>query len=126
MNTRRTRQLRNTNNRFFHVTRSDHHQVGELVNNHQQVRVLVHRALTTGIGLNLSLTHRLIEIVHVLIAVMGEVIVAGVHLTNHPLKSLSCLLRVRNDGRNQVRNALVGGELHTLRVDHHQAHLVRG
>ena len=124
VNTRRTRQLRNTNNRLFHVTRSDHHQVSELVNNHQQVRVLVHRALATGIGLNLTLTHRLIEVVNVLVAVVGEVVVAGVHLTNHPLKSLSSLLRVRNDGRNQVRNTLIGGQLHTLRVNHHQAHLV--
>ena len=126
VNTRRTRQLRNTNNRLFHVTRGDHHQVGELVNNHQQVRVLVHRTLAAGIGLNLTLTHRLVEVVNVLVAVVGEVVVAGVHLTNHPLKSLSGLLRVRNDGRNQVRNTLVGGQLHTLRVNHHQAHLVRG
>ena len=125
MNTRSTRQLRNTNNRLFHVTRGDHHQVGELVNNHQQVRVLVHRALATGIGLNLTLTHRLVEVVYVLVAVVGEVIVTGVHLTNHPLKSLSSLLRVCNDGRNQVRNTLIGGQLHTLRVNHHQAHLVR-
>ena len=126
VNTRRTRQLRNTNNRLFHVTRGDHHQVGELVNNHQQVRVLVHRALATGIGLNFTLTHRLVEVVHVLVAVVGEVVVAGIHLTNHPLKSLSSLLRVRNDGRNQVRNTLIGSQLHTLRVNHHQAHLVRG
>ena len=69
----------------------------------------MHRALATGIGLNLTLTHRLVEVVHVLVAVVGEVIVAGVHLTNYPLQGLSGLLRVRNDGRNQVRNTLIGG-----------------
>ena len=86
----------------------------------------MNRALAAGIRLNLTLTHRLVEVVHVLVAVVGEVVVTGVHLTNHPLQGLGGLLRVRNDGRNQVRNTLVRGQLHTLRVDHHQAHLVRG
>ena len=86
----------------------------------------MNRALAAGLRLNLTLAHRLVEIVHMLVAVVGKVIVAGVHLANHPLQGLGGLLRVRNDGRNQVRNTLVSGQLHALRVDHHQAYLVGG
>ena len=126
MNTGGASQLGNTHDCLFNIARGDHHQISELVHNHQQVRVLVDGTFTAGLRLHLALTHRLIEIIHMFKPVMRQVIVAGVHLTNHPLQGLSSLLWVRNNGGNQVRDTLIGGQLHTFRIHHHQAHLVRG
>ena len=42
------------------------------------------------------------------------------------LQRVGGLLRVGDHRRDQVRDALVGGELHPLRVDQHHPHLVRG
>jgi hypothetical protein len=54
----------------------------------------------------------------------GEVVVALVHLLDHPLQRLGGLLRVGDDRRDQVRDALVGRELDPLGVDQHHPHLV--
>ena len=81
-----------TLNRCFDVARRDHHEVGEFVDDHEQVRVGVQGAIETGFGLHLSGGHRLVEVVDVLEAVVRQVVVARVHLLDDPFEGLGGLL----------------------------------
>ena len=53
-----------------------------------------------------------------------EVVVAGLHLADDPLQGLGRLLRVGDDRRHQVRDALVDAQLDPLGVDQDHLHLV--
>jgi hypothetical protein len=57
-------------------------------------------------------------------AVGREIVVAHVHLAHDPLQRVGRLLGLVDDRRDQVRDALVRGELDPLRVDQQQPHLV--
>ncbi len=80
--------------------------------------------LQTGLGLHLSGGHRLVEVVDVLEAVVRQVVVARVHLLDDPFEGLGGLLGVGDDGRDEVRDALVDREFHALGVDEDHAHLL--
>ena len=121
-----TGQLGDAHDRVLDVARGDHHQVGELVDDDQKVRVGLQDPLGARGRHDLAVLHGLVEVVDVLEAEVGEVVVAGVHLLDHPLQRLGGLLGVGDDGGDQVRHALVGGELHALGVDHDHADLVGG
>ena len=54
-----------------------------------------------------------------------EIVVARIHLLGDPLEGFCGLLRVRDDRSDEVRDSLVGGEFHALRVHQHHAHLFR-
>ncbi len=118
------RQLRDALNGGFDVLGSGHHQVRQLVDHHQQVGVGSDHSLGAGQRLHLAGTHRLIEVVDVLEAEGGQVVVAGVHLPHHPLQGLGGLLRGGDDRGDQVRYALVDGQFHALGVHQHHAHLL--
>ena len=109
----------------LHVLGGGHHEVGELVNDDQEVGVGAQLSLGSRQGLDLSGPHCLVEVVDVLEAEGGQVVVAGVHLAHHPLQSLSRLLRGGDDRRDEVGDALVDGQLHPLGVHQHHAHLLR-
>ena len=108
----------------FHVARRDHHEVGELVDDHEQVRVGVQGPVEAGLGLHLSGGHRLVEVVDVLEAVVRQVVVARVHLLDDPFEGLGGLLGVGDDRRDEVRDALVDREFHALGVNEDHAHLL--
>ena len=76
--------------------------------------------------LDLAGADRVVEVVDVLEPEVGEVVVAGIHLLDDPLERLGRLLRVRDDRRDEVRDALVHRQLDALGVDEHHAHLVGG
>ena len=92
-----TGQLGDADDRVFDVARGHHHEVGEFVHDHQQVRVGPDDALGVHRRLDLAGADGLVEVVDVLEAVVGEVVVAGVHLADHPLQGLGGLLRVGDD-----------------------------
>jgi len=54
-----------------------------------------------------------------------EDVVATVHFFRSPLERHDCFLWVRDDRRQKMRDAVIERELHALRVDHDEAHLVR-
>ncbi|MGC0399868.1 hypothetical protein RKD27_002512 [Streptomyces sp. SAI-126] len=54
----------------------------------------------------------------------ARVVVAQVHLPHDPLERLGGPLRVGDDRRDQVRDALVGRQLHPLGVDEDHAHVL--
>ena len=50
--------------------------------------------------------------------------VTALHLRNAPAQRVRGLLHVRDDGREQMRNALVDRELEHLRIDHDEPHVL--
>ena len=81
-------------------------------------------ALQAWLGLHLPGGDRLVEVVDVLEAVVRQVVVARVHLLDDPFEGLGGLLGVGDDGRDEVRDALVDREFHALGVDQDHAHLL--
>src|SRR5437879_1130864 len=57
---------------------------------------------------------------------LGQELVAPLHLLHAPAQRHRRLLRVGDDGQEQVRNAFVDGELQHLRVHHEEADFFRG
>ena len=123
VNARGTRELRDALDRRLDVARRDEHEVGELVDDDEQVGVRRELALAVGRQLHLARAHRLVELVDVLVAERGQVVIACVHLAHDPLECLGGLLRVRDDRRDEVRDALVRRQFDALGVDEHHAHL---
>ena len=75
--------------------------------------------------LDLACAHGLVEVVDVLEAERREVVVALVHLLDDPGERLGRLLGVRDDRRDEVRDAFVCRQLDALRVHEDEAHLLR-
>ena len=123
MDSRRTSELRDAHDGVFHIARGDHHEVGELVDNDKQIRVRAQRALRAGKRREFAVGHGLVEVVDVTEAERVQIVVAHVHFFDDPLQRLGGLLRVRDDGRDEVRNALIRRELDALRVDEDEANL---
>ena len=121
-----TGQLRDALDRGFDVARGDHHEVGELVDDDQQVRVRLEDAFRTGRCLDAAFADGLVELLDVLEPVVREVVVAGVHFAHDPFERLGGLLRVRDDRGDQVRDAFVDRQLDALGVDEDHADLVGG
>jgi hypothetical protein len=118
-------QLGDADDGVLDVARRDHHQVGELVDDHQQVRVRHVDPLAVRRADQLAVADGCVEVVDVAEAAGRQVVVAHVHLAHDPLQRLGGLLRVGDDRRDEVRDALVGRELDPLGVDQHHAHVVR-
>ena len=59
-------------------------------------------------------------------AALGELAEAAVHLADHPLQRADHLIRLGDHRGEQVRDAVVGGQLHALGVHQHQAQLGGG
>ena len=125
MNPGRAGQLRDPDDGVLHVARRDHHQVSQLVDDDQQVRVRHIDPLAAGRRGYLSCPDRLVEVIHVPETGRGQIVVAAVHLPDHPLERVGGLLGVRDDLGDQVRYPGVGRQLDPLRVDQDHPHLVR-
>jgi hypothetical protein len=115
------RELGDPDDRLLDVAGGDHHQVGQLVDDDEQVGVGREDPLGARQRLDLAGPHGLVEVVDVLEAEGGEVVVARVHLAHDPLQGLGGLLGVGDDRRDEVRDALVRRELDPLGVDEDSA-----
>ena len=138
------RHLRETLHGAFDVLAGDHHQVGHLVHDHHDERqrlevellVLVDRfaAFLVVAGMDgarellafaLRLGHARVVAVDVAHAELRHLLVALLHLAHGPFERDHRLLRIGDHRREQVRDAVVDGELEHLRVDHDQPALFR-
>jgi hypothetical protein len=54
----------------------------------------------------------------------GKIVISHVHLTDHPLQCFGSPLGMGDDRRYEVRDSLVGGQLHSLRIHQEHPHLV--
>ena len=114
MHTRGAAHLCHAADRLFDLLRRDEHQVGQLVDDDDDARQLFERFVRF---------RHLIVGGKVLDVVLGEHLVALHHLVHGPLQRTRGLLRVGDDGDEQVWDAVVGRKLDHLRVDHDKAHL---
>ena len=139
VNTGRPRLLRQACNQFFDLLADDHHQVGEFVDHHHDVRegLQVGRFLRhVGQGrlenrvlqrltLFLGFPDLLVEARQVPNAQCGHQAVAAFHFGDAPAQGIGRFLHVRDDRRQQVRNAFVDRQLQHFRIDHDQPNLLR-
>src|SRR5690606_11842844 len=96
-------ELRDANDGVLHVTRSHHHEVCELIDDDQKIWVRLEHTLTTGGKHDFTRTHGLVEVVDMAEAERRKVVVSHIHLFHDPLQRLCGLLRIRDDGSDQVR-----------------------
>ena len=141
MDARRARLLREARDQFFDLLADDHHHVGELVDDDDDVRqrleVRHRRWIPAGdqpfhfdrVPDRLALVGRFLDLAvvagQVAHAGEGHQLVAALHLGDAPAQRVGGLLHVRHDRREQVWNALVHREFQHLRVDHDQPHVLR-
>ena len=109
------RLLREADDRVLDRLRRDHHQVGELVDDDEEVR---HRRLA-------ALAEGPVRLVEVARADGRQALVPPFHLGEAVGEHGARLLRARDDRREQVRDRLVVVQLDPLRVDEDHPHLVR-
>ena len=92
------------------------------------------RLVVLGLGLERRIEQRLAVVDSVLNLLVvarqvadtepGHQRVAALHLRDAPAQRVRGLLHVRDDGREQMRDALVDRELEHLRVDHDEPHVL--
>ena len=94
--------------------RRHQHEVGQLIDHHHPGR----QALFAQVG------GFRVEIVQVAGARLREAPVALVHLARDPLQRRHHALEFDNYRREEMRDAVVGGQFHPFRVDHQEAQRV--
>ena len=90
-------ELGDADDRVLDVARGDHHEVGELVDDDEQVRVGLEDPLAARRHDDLAGDDGAVEVVDVAVAERREVVVPHVHLLHDPLQRLGGLLGVRDD-----------------------------
>ncbi len=111
---RRARHLRQPHDGILHLVGGSHHQVGQLVDHNEDLRLRLQRvALPRQLVIRLQIAH----------VVVRKRLVTCQHFRDRPAERTRRLARVGHDRHEQVRNAVVDAELHLLRVDEQQAHL---
>ena len=108
------------------LLRGGHHQVRQLVDDADDIRIRTNLALGTCRCLVLAGDNLAVIVLDLAHARGLHIHVALLHLLHQPLEGRGGLLRLGNNGRNQVRDALIRRELDHLWVDEDQAYLLRG
>ena len=116
--------LRDPDDVVLDVAGRDHHQVGQLVDDRQDVRVGAVDPLAARRRGDLALLDLAVEVVDVPHTGGLHVLVALLHLLDQPGQRGGGLLRVGDDRRDQVRDAVVGRQLDHLGVDQDHPQLV--
>ena len=131
------RHLREPLDRALDVLAGDHHEVGHFVDDDDDIGQFVERdlfelvdrfaglAVEAGLhraGQRLALGEGLgdagVEAVDVAHAELRHLLVAILHLPHRPFERDDGLLRIGDDRGQEVRDAIVSGELEHLRIDH--------
>ena len=157
-----TRFLGETGDVLFDFAAGDHHEVGQLVDDHDDIgKVAVLQGIAVidnkgdridGILVLFALLDNLFQLfdnfgvgertklllleqfsgqflvvrIDIAHALVGEELVAALHLVYRPFQRQRGLLRLGYDRQQQVRNPFVHGELQHLGVDHDHAHILGG
>ena len=116
MHTGGAAHLRHAADRLLHFLRRHQHQIRQLIDHDHDGRQMGKRFIAHG---------KRIVAGKVLHAMLGEDLIALHHLVHCPLQRAGRLLRVGDNGDEQVRNAVVRRKLDHLRIDHDKAHVLR-
>ena len=117
MNTRSAGLLGDPHDRLLHIARCRHHQVGQLVDDRDDVGIGLVLALTAERRRDLPRAHLGVEIIDVAHPAGLHVLVALLHLLDQPGQRGGSLLRRSDDRGDQMRNAFVRRQFHHLGVD---------
>ncbi|GBE24063.1 hypothetical protein BMS3Bbin02_00328 [bacterium BMS3Bbin02] len=113
------RHLGDAYDRVLDGTSRHHHQIVQLVDDHDNVRETVVAVLVKRAGVPFRpITPDVAD------ARVGEQVVSAVHLRDCPLECVGCLLRIRNDPCQEMRNVVVLTEFDPLRIDHDEANIL--
>ena len=102
----RPRELGDPDDGVLDVPRGDHHQIGQLVDDDEQVRIGRIHTLRPGRRTSFTGPHLAVEVVDVPDPGRFHVLVAHVHFANDPAQRVGRLLRVGDHRRDEVRNRL--------------------
>ena len=108
------------------VTRCGHHEVGQLVDDRDDVGIGPVLSLAAQRRRDFTGSHLVVEVVDVAHPGRLHVLVALLHLLDQPRQRCRRLLRLSDDRGDQMRNALIGRQFHHLRVDQDHPDLFRG
>ena len=125
MDARGTRQLCQTADRILDFARSNHHEVGELINDNDDLRLLAKRVSVLVKKRFVARMDLLVVSFKVTHAELSEQIVAMRHLLHCPVQSAACLSGVGDNRNHKVRDSVVNTQFHNLRVNHDDAQILR-
>ena len=126
MDASRSGQLGDALDGAFHVVLGHHHHICHLIDHDKEIGVRSHLPVGPGRRMDLAFADGFVEVFHVLETEELQVVIAGVHLFDHPFQGLGGPFGIGDDGGQQVGDAGVGGQLHPLGVDHDHPDLFRG
>ena len=127
MDAGRVRHLRQPLHRRLDLLAGDDHQIRELVDDDDDVghgREVRLRRAGRRLGAHLRVAHAIVEDVDVAHRQPRHAPIALLHLGDSPGQRRHRLVRIGHHRAQQVRDAVVDGELQHLRVDHQEAALV--
>ena len=124
MNTYGTSLLRDAGDAIFYVTRSNHHQVVQLVDDNKNVWHALERFLVGVLAFQLAAVVRRVETTDVTEPGLDQQVVAALHFLHCPTKRVSSLLRVGDRRSEQMWKTCILAHLYLLRVDQDEANLI--
>ena len=120
-----TCKLCDTTDGVLDLLARNHHEVGELIDDDDDLRQLLRLLILRNLRIIPHGHDLLVVALEITGAALGELLIAIRHLGDRPVQRGGCLLRIGYDRNQQVRDAVVDGELHDLRIDHDHADILR-
>ncbi|OQB99364.1 MAG: hypothetical protein BWX79_03157 [Alphaproteobacteria bacterium ADurb.Bin100] len=129
-----TRLLRQACDQFLDLLAHHHHQVGQFVNDDDDVGHAVQRLgrvrreaerVVDELLARLRLVDLGVVAGQIANAQLAQQLVAALHFAHAPVQAVGGLLHVGHHGRQQVRNAFVERHFQHLGIDHEKAHITR-
>ena len=122
MDAGRTGKLCQTADRILHFSRRNHHQVGKLVHDNDDLRQFFR---FFAVFIRRQLGNFRIVAFHIAHVEFRKFVITVCHLRNRPVQSSGSLFRVCDNRDKKVRNAVINRKLNDLRVDHDQFDVFR-
>ena len=126
--------LRQARNQLFDFFADHHHQIGQLVDDDDDMRQRLLRlgrvwGQAKGVGQQFTTSAGFVDFLviarQIAHAHFAHQAVAAFHLVHAPIQAIGGLAHIGDDGAKQMRDAFVHAHLQHLGVDEHQAHLAR-
>ncbi len=129
--------LREACDQFLDLLAGDHHEIGQLIDDHHDQRqrfqcrrcVIVRRRVPQRIGNRLALldgiAHLAVETADIAHAQHRHDLIAALHLGHAPAKRVGRVAQIGHDRREQLRDAVIDGQLQHLRINHDETHIAR-
>ena len=122
MDTCCTCQLGQTADRILNFSRRNHHKIRKLVHDDHDLRHLLRCLFSLR---DPHIGNLFVIFSKITYPIFRKSIVTAGHLGNSPVQRTGRFLRICDHRNEQVRDPVIYTELHHLRIDHDQTHLIR-